>query len=162
MVGNSWVTCSKVNSLLLPPLGMPLELLYKYIASQIAIIVLVHIYFYYLFSLKVYSRTIHEYKWHVCSIRMLYMCMYILYFRAKLQDFTYYSYMLKLCSTYSYLCSVVLKWQTYEYQQFYSSSKISSTQLAIMLALCSMLLPPYYSQNYAGIIISSLVVARYC
>ena len=27
------------------------------------------------------------------------------------------------------------------------------------MALCSMLLPPYYSQNYAGTIISSLVVA---
>ena len=28
--------------------------------------------------------------------------------------------------------------------------------LSIMLALCSMLLPPYYAQNYAGIIGSSL------
>ena len=29
--------------------------------------------------------------------------------------------------------------------------------LPIMLALCSMLLPPYYVQNYAGIIGSSLI-----
>ena len=29
--------------------------------------------------------------------------------------------------------------------------------LPIMLALCSMLLPPYYAQNYAGIIGSSLL-----
>ena len=32
--------------------------------------------------------------------------------------------------------------------------------LRIMLALCSMLLPPYYAQNYAGIIGSSLVVSH--
>ena len=33
--------------------------------------------------------------------------------------------------------------------------------LPIMLALCSMLLPPYYAQNYAGIIGSSLAITCY-
>ena len=32
--------------------------------------------------------------------------------------------------------------------------------LPVMLALCSMLLPPYYAQNYAGIIGSSLVIGN--
>ena len=78
-----------------------------------------------------------------------------------LQDFTYYTYsnFAPYIATYSlsYLNDKLMSISSYS-----SYSQISSTQLAIIMALCSMLLPPHYSQNYAGIIISSLVVARYC
>ena len=89
----------------------------------------------------------------VCSIRALHICMCILYFGAMFQDFTYYTY-----SNFApYIAVYALSYKLMSISSFSSSSQISSTQLAIIMALCSMLLPPYYSQNYAGIIISSLV-----
>ena len=78
-----------------------------------------------------------------------------------LQDFTYYVY--SNFAPYIAMCALsYLNDKLMSISSFSSSSQISSTQLAIIMALCSMLLPLYYSQNYGGIIISSLVVARYC
>ena len=42
----------------------------------------------------------------------------------------------------------------------YSFFHYGSNFLPIMLALCSMLLPPYYAQNYAGIMGSSLILGK--
>ena len=78
-----------------------------------------------------------------------------------LQDLSYYTY-----SNFApYIGIYALSYlndKLMSISSFSSYFQISSTQLAIIMALCSTLLPPYYSQNYAGIIISSLVVARYC
>ena len=78
-----------------------------------------------------------------------------------LQDFTYYTY--SNFAPYIAICALsYLNDKLMSISSFSSYSQISSTQLAIIMALCSTLLLPYYSQNYVGIIVSSLAVARYC
>ena len=83
--------------------------------------------------------------------------MYVLYFGAMRQNFTYYVYS-NFAPYITIYALPYLNEKLMSINSFSNSSQISSTQLAIIMALRSTLLPPYYSQNYAGIIISSLVI----
>ena len=51
--------------------------------------------------------------------------------------------------------------QSWAKHAFYIIFSLCWQFVPIMLALCSMLLPPYYAQNYAGTIGSSLYLASY-